>query len=449
VAFRMAVPSAGALGGARNEAGSGHRAGIAALIIAYGLLEERVPWFKSTAPPVRLRLEADDRVDDIVVTLGDGSRVFIQAKQAGSKEDLDDAVHQWCQAVLAGQCNASDELFLIVGAQAPLRRGKLSQALRQHQQHASATPEAQRLLKELRKQVQADGLDASQVALLLDTAVIKSLDADKGGRDEALGAACLNAAVVAPSYGQAAFAALRGRLKEYASDRAPSDFSLWHKWLKDAKVPLTSDATGALPARLQAEDDAVDAYRERWRHSADTVPLADLGMGLTSLRVPGLAANLCVATPKLHKAQDRYFSGRLASLARRQGRLMLVGLPGMGKTVALQQLASLWAGQPLAPVPVWVRLRDLEPFLPANGPYRLTAADLLKAAHDVQDPHLAAGLERALNPARHYCSSTPSTRSPYAKTLSSKRLPTFLTGCPQSWTLWSPHGTPQPPPLPN
>ena len=92
----MAVPSAGALGGARNEAGSGHRAGIAALIITYGLLEERVPWFKSTAPPVRLRLEADDRVDDIVVTLGDGSRVFIQAKQAGSKGDLNDAVHQWC-----------------------------------------------------------------------------------------------------------------------------------------------------------------------------------------------------------------------------------------------------------------------------------------------------------------------------------------------------------------
>ena len=59
------------------------------------------------------------------------------------------------------------------------------------------------------------------------------------------------------------------------------------------------------------------------------------------------------------------------------GRLAIVGLPGAGKSTALEQLAAQWAGDPDAPLPVVVRLHRLV------GPLRDRAAlgiDALVAA---------------------------------------------------------------------
>jgi hypothetical protein len=45
--------------------------------------------------------------------------------------------------------------------------------------------------------------------------------------------------------------------------------------------------------------------------------------------------------------------------ARRWTRMLLTGLPGTGKSTALEQAAARWAGDDDAPVPVLVPLRDL------------------------------------------------------------------------------------------
>ena len=39
--------------------------------------------------------------------------------------------------------------------------------------------------------------------------------------------------------------------------------------------------------------------------------------------------------------------------------MLLTGLPGMGKSTALEQAAARWAADTDAPVPVLVQLRDL------------------------------------------------------------------------------------------
>jgi hypothetical protein len=341
-------------------------------------------------------LEADVHVDDIAVDMADGSNVFIQAKNSGDQASLAAAMKQWCAAIKAGECTVVDELLLIVGQRCTGDLMELAQALEARRGGASLTPTAQGAVNEVKEQAVRLGLTGPQADLLLDVAKVKQLEADENGRDEALGAACLNAAVVAAGHGMPAFQSLRARLKECAKTRTPSDLNMWRQWLTDAALPLTGDASGALAARLQAEDDAVTAYRDRWVQKQDVLPLADLGLNLTSLEVPGLVENLR-ATP-IHASETGIatIGGDLVSIVRRRGRLLLVGRPGMGKSVALRLIAAAWASQSNAPVPVWLRLRDLQVRLPAAGPYRFGIDEVVQAAADADHPSLRAGLARRI-----------------------------------------------------
>lgn len=56
-------------------------------------------------------------------------------------------------------------------------------------------------------------------------------------------------------------------------------------------------------------------------------------------------------------------SGFLAA-ARQCPRMLLTGLPGIGKSTALEQAAAAWAADPAAPIPVPVQLRDIERLRP-------------------------------------------------------------------------------------
>ncbi|WP_157968748.1 NACHT domain-containing protein [Streptomyces geranii] len=366
------------------------------MIAAYGLLGERVPWLSSLAAPERMLLEADVHVDDIAVDMADGSHVFIQAKNSGDRASLTAALKQWCAAIRAGECTAVDEVLLVVGQKWTDDLMELAQALDARRGGASLTSTAQLAVDELKVQAVRLGLTEPQADLLLGVAKIKQLEADENGRDEALGAACLNAAIVTAGHGLPAFQAMRARLKDRAKTRTPSDVNMWRQWLTDAALPLTADAGGALAARLQAEDDAVAAYRRRWAQKQDVLPLADLGLNLTSLDVPGLVEDLR-ATP-LHAPDTEIgtLGNDLVSIVRRQGQLLLVGRPGMGKSVALRLIAAAWASQPNAPVPVWLRLRDLQVCLPVAGPYRLRIDDVVQVAADTEYPSLRAGLARRI-----------------------------------------------------
>jgi hypothetical protein len=69
-----------------------------------------------------------------------------------------------------------------------------------------------------------------------------------------------------------------------------------------------------------------------------------------------------------------------------------LGRPGAGKTVASRLIAARWAASDRAPVPLWLRLRDLIPRLPATGPYRLEVCDLIGAALGDAQPLLTEAL---------------------------------------------------------
>ncbi|MFD7978754.1 NACHT domain-containing protein [Streptomyces sp. NPDC059071] len=376
----------GALGGASNEAGASHRSGIAALIAVYGLLGEAVPWLRSDAVPVKLRMEADLHVDDVVVDLADGTTAFIQAKLSPTPAAFNATVDQWCRAVASGECREGDELlFVVTRTDDPLTR--TAQALTTHQSGASLTTPAVRRLDALRNLAAGHGLDHADTERLLAAAKVIALDARDNGPDEALGAACLNAPVVPAGHGRTAFRAMKAAARSQAEQRTASHVTQWRTWLTDARLPLVADGAGTRAARLQARDQALTEYRGKWAAGQNTLPLADLGRGLTSMTVPGATGHLQAKTP----GQGPGRSG-LTDTVRRQGRLFLVGAPGSGKTVASRLLAARWAAHPHAPVPVWLPMKDLVPLLPQTGPYLLQPADLVHAAVGNASPLLAAAL---------------------------------------------------------
>ncbi|MER7967155.1 NACHT domain-containing protein [Streptomyces ardesiacus] len=104
--------------------------------------------------------------------------------------------------------------------------------------------------------------------------------------------------------------------------------------------------------------------------------------------------------PAEDKGQAKTGRDRLADTVRRQGRLFLVGRPGAGKTVASRAIAARWAANDRAPVPVWLRLRDLIPLLPTAGPYRLGVRDLLQAAMSDAQPPLKEALRARIEQGR-------------------------------------------------
>ncbi|MFJ1618452.1 NACHT domain-containing protein [Streptomyces sp. NPDC088249] len=376
----------GALGGASNEAGASHRSGIAALIAGYGLLGEAVPWLRSDAVPVKLRMEADLHVDDVVVDLADGTTAFIQAKLSPTAAAFNATVDQWCRAVASGECREGDELlFVVTRTDDPLTR--TAQALTTYQSGASLTTPAVRRLDALRNLAAGHGLDHADTERLLAAAKVIALDARDNGPDEALGAACLNAAVVPAGHGRTAFRAMKAAARSQAEQRTASHVTQWRTWLTDAKLPLIADAAGTRAARLQARDQVLTEYRKKWAAGQDTLPLADLGRGLTSMTVPGATRHLQAKAPGQGPGRSR-----LADTVRRQGRLFLVGAPGSGKTVASRLLTAHWAGHPHAPVPVWLRMKDLVSFLPPAGPYLLQPADLVHAAVGTTSPLLVEAL---------------------------------------------------------
>jgi hypothetical protein len=387
------VPERGALGGAANEVGSLHRGGVAALIAVHGLRGEPVPWLASGASPSRILLEADVHVDDILVDLEDGTRALIQAKaSSGTGKPFEDTVAQWCRAIVSGQCGDSDQLVMIVANPTQTLR-RLARVLDWRREGVSVAASDGEKLESLKNSATTRGLDAHSAEWMLRHCAIRFVDAQDGGPQEREGAAWLDSSVVAAGTGLPGFRALRASFRDHAAIRAPSDLARWRAWISRAGLALVANPDGVLAARLQAEDEALNEYLMRMEADKDVLPLADLGFGVSSLSLPGLANGLR-ASRESRPADSA--SDHILPLARRQGRIFLVGRPGTGKYVALTQIAANVASSPRAPTPLRMELRELARRLPPHGPYRLRPEDVARIVAGPDRPQLADALRRRL-----------------------------------------------------
>lgn len=392
----MAGVSAGAVGGASGELGSGHRAGAVAFLVVHGLLGREVEGLfpaGGAGSPEKVRLETDDPTDDVVCETTAGRKAWIQAKHQVSVGNdgagLAPVVDQWARSISEGSVRPGDALVLAVGgAHLTGPMVELRDALRRRRDPNSGnlTVGQQGKLDILRRQIKckAPYLDYEATTRLLDAAVVWHVDAadaencDIGkpvdSQHAQLGAALLGA-VYAPDSCPRAMAVLTGAARSLARLRTGSITHEWFEVLRAAKIAAIESPGDFPAARLVARDRALKRYRYKLVADAKELSLSNLGMPVAKLLCPGLAEGIRVVDATRGEASPYGLSaldGRaLIPALRRRGRTLLKGLPGSGKSVALTQVAATWATADCAPVPIYVRLQDISTLIRRGRPLKI------------------------------------------------------------------------------
>ena len=237
--------------------------------------------------------------------------------------------------------------------------------------------------------------DAGTTERMLDAAIVMNVAVsttdDEGFRSAAN---LLEGVVVAAGSGTKAMAALQRAFQEQASEGAGSGLDEWLQILAAAGITVFSDAAGPAGPRRRAELNAVAAHRARLAARDGVLEYPLLADDLPPMTYNQLADSLCVTVPGTERTGPDDF----LPAARRWPRMLLTGLPGMGKSTALEQAAARWAADPTAPVPVLVQLRDLARRDPRRGT-DITLPALIQVATDRAPEHERKPLRSALEKA--------------------------------------------------
>lgn len=383
-------------GGRGNEAGSLHRSGIAAYLAAHGLAGrgvEAAGYAEAGPAPVTLAFETGDAVDDIRCDLAGGTILWLQAKRScGADAQLAATVTQW-----AGQAAAlrpGDRIGLVTAEpHGPVR--DLGAALDRRRQSVPGLfpPREQRAIDAVRSAMPAD-LATGITDQVLDAATVLTVAAS-GPRDEGFRsvASLLDGTVVPARSGSKAVGELQKAFQRQAAAGTGSGLDDWLGILAGAGLEVFPDAEGTAGQRRKAELDAIAAHRARLATRDGVLEYSLLAEDLPPLIYEPLANSFQVSV-----AGHDPDGARFLSVARRWPRMLLTGLPGMGKSAALEQAAARWAADPRAPIPVLVPLRDVARGNPRRGS-DVTLATLIEAATLAAPERERVPLRRAIESA--------------------------------------------------
>jgi NACHT domain len=312
-----------------------------------------------------MTLESGDAVDDIRCELSDETRLFTQAKrECGLDNQFRSTVTQWvAQAQALGD---SDRLALATGKPKGKVRALGSALVRRRNAHAAGPSPAEREALAALLDALPSRLTAKARERLLDAAVVMEVSAetpvDWGFREAAR---LLEGVIVPAGQGSRAMQALQRAFQEQAALRSGSGLDDWLRVLADAGLVVLSDPNGPVGTRRRALLDVMAQYRTRLAEQAGLLSLSALAEDLPPLQVEGLLDGLRVAYESSRR--DRTQEDPVEEVACRWRRMLLLGLPGAGKSTAMRELAARWAGDDCAPVPVLVPLRDLARRLVRDG----------------------------------------------------------------------------------
>lgn len=345
-------------GGRANEAGSLHRSGFAALLAAYGLRGLPLPFFGSdgSGPIVAsLQFETADAVDDIRCNFTDGSYVVFQAKRScGNGKHLAATVNQW-----VGQLESlgpSDKMGLVVrNAKGPVKH--LKEALDNLRSEfprqptalmASALAAVQNLIPAFMEKRESDRLLRSIIC-------IEGSCESPGDNYFENAVALLDSVIVAHGFGVVAVKVLQGNFQRSAASGLGSDLEDWVEWLQTGGLIPESNPLGPPGPRLAAQNLNLEQYLRSWQDQVDKLHYSLLAEDLPILEVEDLGRSYKAVIPSLgNSSRDRK---SLLDVCRRWRRLLLVGLPGSGKSTAARQIAAEWARHDDAPIPLFVPLK--------------------------------------------------------------------------------------------
>ena len=206
--------------------------------------------------------------------------------------------------------------------------------------------------------------------LILDRARVLHLrDATGAGASRDLLAALMDLAVV-DAQGAQAVSTLADLFHRRAGEALGSSIDEWVEVLNSAGLTVIADQGGPVGMRVAARLSAVDIYRGRLAAEAGRVDLALLAEDLPPVIIDDLIGGLKIDIEGARSSDD------LLRYLRRWRRMLIVGQPGSGKSVALREIAAHCASHPHAPVPIRVAL----PRLIKQQPERLTIDGIIDEA---------------------------------------------------------------------
>jgi hypothetical protein len=369
---RTGGPGAGAVGGAANEAGAGFRAGVAAYIGAHILRGQPfadLALLPEAAIPRSFVLEADAAVDDIDITLTSGS-ALIQAKRRLDMASMKAAAEQWVKLADERPLDPERLRLVVTGAEATGEIKQLRKALeRNRSEEAGGLTENEReSLEKLRGFLAELPREVCEQALLCAVVWIADLE-ESDGLVAKLGQALLEPGVVVAGQGERAWNALRRHAHELARKRLGATLEDLIDLMAREELTLTEDAGGLAAARHRERQAKLEEYRARVRARGESLDLSVLGAALPPLPLDEIDASVSVyeVPAKGDGGDEDSGNGGLAWALRRRGRALLLGLPGSGKSVALQAAAAHYAARPDWPLPIVASLQRVGRRLDSKG----------------------------------------------------------------------------------
>jgi hypothetical protein len=348
-------------GGVGNERGSAHRRGLAVLLAANGLAGRGLVLPSGeTFVPERLEFETVQPTDDVTCISTTGRQIFFSAKRTCGDDatNLGKTVAQW---VTQARSLQPGDILGLATAQLTGAMQHIRLALKRHHQQPGTTGsvDEQAALTALKDRIKAAAPGEPELqARVLDAAyvlVVRAVDAED--EDFQVAADRLESTIVASGEGVAAAQALSHSFHDQASQKSGSNMPDWVRILREAKLTVSADGAGPAGAAENALQVALQEYAARLAGQLGRVDLALLVDDVATLTVDGLADGLRVSVYSpgyLRREQEK-----LLVLARRWPRMLLTGLPGIGKSTALRQLAALWATDTAAPTPLLIRLPEV------------------------------------------------------------------------------------------
>jgi hypothetical protein len=298
-----------------------------------------------------LEFETDQPTDDITCRLSDGSAMYISAKRTcGADHQLRSTTRQWAAQVPS---LGPDDLLVLAVAEPKGLVKHLGAALEKWRTGSPTyMADEEKALQSLREMIPAP----LRERVLRAARVLKIEAVDAGNPEFDLAGALLEGTVIAPGFGAKALRALSLSMHTQAGRALSSRTEDWVCVLRSAGVTVYANGKGPLGAAVMARQVALEDYRATVGEHSGFLELSLLADDLPPLRVDGLVDGLEV---EVSSGSKRPEARPLLAVARRWPRMLLVGLPGSGKSVALRQLAAVWATDTQAPLPVYVSLGTL------------------------------------------------------------------------------------------
>ncbi|MFD7513819.1 NACHT domain-containing protein [Streptomyces niveus] len=314
--------------------------------------------------PVRLDFETSDPTDDIRVTFSDGRHAYVSAKRKIDRgRPLEETLTGWVDQV---STLGPDDLLVIAGEELVGPVKNLDRALRRHRAGLRMeTGDESTALALL-----TDRLPSRVCGLVLDRARVLHLPGSTGAAPHRDLLAALMDLVVADAQGHRAVSALADLFHRQAGEALGSSAEDWVVALTASGVTVLPDQGGPVAMRLAARRKVVDAYCTRLTAEVGRIDLSLLADDLPPLVIDDLLGGLQI------DREDERTSPFLLQYLRRWRRMLIVGQPGSGKSVAVREIAAHCANHTDAPAPISVSL----PRLLKGQPRRLTLDGLVDEA---------------------------------------------------------------------